>query len=47
VRIAYAMIAAREIDVLPLISDRYALDDLPEAFAALDTGRGIKLAIVP
>ncbi len=47
VRIAYEMIAARQIDVLPLISDRYALDDLPEAFAALDTGRGIKLAIVP
>jgi L-iditol 2-dehydrogenase len=47
VRVAYDMIVARQIDVQPLISDRYALDDLPEAFAALDNGRGIKLAIVP
>jgi L-iditol 2-dehydrogenase len=47
VRIAHDMIVGHEIDVLPLVSDRYPLDELPEAFAALDQGRGIKLAIVP
>jgi L-iditol 2-dehydrogenase len=47
VRVAYDFLVRREIEVLPLISERYALDHLPEAFAALDGGYGVKLAIVP
>jgi L-iditol 2-dehydrogenase len=47
VRDAYDLLARHEIEVLPLISQSYALDDLPEAFAALDGGHGVKLAIVP
>ncbi len=47
VRTAHDIIAGHEIDLLPLVSDRYPLAELPDAFAALDQGRGIKLAIVP
>jgi L-iditol 2-dehydrogenase len=47
VRDAYGLLSRHEIEVLPLISDTYALDRLPEAFAALDGGHGVKLAIVP
>jgi L-iditol 2-dehydrogenase len=47
VRAAYELLAREEIDVVPLISATYALDRLPEAFAALDMGHGVKLAIAP
>jgi len=47
VREAFDLLAAAAIDVTPLISDTYELERLAEAFAALDEGRGMKLAIVP
>lgn len=47
VRVAHDLLVRHEIEVLPLISDTFALDRLPEAFAVLDGGRGVKLAIVP
>jgi len=47
VRIAFEMLATNAIDVLPLISATYALDELPRAFAELDSGHGLKYAIVP
>jgi L-iditol 2-dehydrogenase len=47
VRVAYDLLERHEVEALPLISDTYALESLPEAFAALDGGHGVKLAIVP
>jgi L-iditol 2-dehydrogenase len=47
VRIAFEMLATNAVDVLPLISATYPLDDLPRAFADLDTGHGLKYAIAP
>jgi L-iditol 2-dehydrogenase len=43
------LLASHAIDVVPLISERFALDRLGEAFRALDAGGGLNLkyAIVP
>ena len=37
----------RKLDVEPLISERFALASVADAFASLDTGHGLKYAIVP
>jgi L-iditol 2-dehydrogenase len=47
VHAAYDLLAGGAVDPTPLISARYALDDLADAFARLDGGDGIKYAIVP
>jgi L-iditol 2-dehydrogenase len=47
VRAAYDLLAGGKIDPTPLISARYSLDRLAEAFDCLDGGDGIKYAIVP
>lgn len=47
VRAAYDMLVSGDIDPLPLVSERFALDDLPDAFVRLDQGDGLKFAIVP
>jgi L-iditol 2-dehydrogenase len=49
VRAAFELLAAGAIDVEPLISERFALDSLADAFAQLDEDRGInlKFAILP
>ena len=49
VRAAYDLLAAHALDVEPLISERFSLDRLGDAFATLLTGDGInlKFAIVP
>jgi L-iditol 2-dehydrogenase len=49
VRAAFELLAAGAIDVEPLISERFALDSLADAFARLDEDRGInlKFAILP
>jgi threonine dehydrogenase-like Zn-dependent dehydrogenase len=47
VRIAFELLATNAIDVLPLISGTYALDELPRAFADLERGHGLKYAIAP
>ena len=49
VRAAYELIASHAFAVEPLISERFALDDLAIAFAALEAGRGlnVKYAIFP
>jgi L-iditol 2-dehydrogenase len=49
VRAAYDLLAEGSIDVVPLISERFKLADLAEAFARLDEDRGInlKFAILP
>jgi L-iditol 2-dehydrogenase len=49
VRAAYELLVAHTIDVEPLISERFALERLADAFAALETGRGLdlKYAIAP
>ncbi|HXP94270.1 MAG TPA: alcohol dehydrogenase, partial [Candidatus Binatia bacterium] len=47
VRAAYELLASGAIDPAPLISARYTLDQLADAFAQLDGGDGIKYAIVP
>jgi len=49
VRRAYELLGSHAIDVEPLISERYGLDSLAEAFAALGAAGGLNLkyAIVP
>lgn len=47
VRSAYDLLANRRVDPTPLISERYPLDRLVEAFAQLDGGAAIKYAIIP
>lgn len=47
VRGAYELLANGRIDVEPLISARFKLDALAEAFIQLDGGDGIKYAILP
>jgi L-iditol 2-dehydrogenase len=47
VRAAFDLLASHAIEPLPLVSDRFALARLPEAFAELDAGHGLKYAIVP
>jgi L-iditol 2-dehydrogenase len=49
VRTAYDLLGAGAIDVEPLISERWGLDALADAFARLDEDRGInlKFAILP
>ena len=47
VREAYDLLAHARIDPLPLITHRFALGELEQAFAALDAGDGLKYAIVP
>lgn len=47
VRAAYELLSGGVIDPTPLISARYTLDQLADAFAQLDGGDGIKYAIVP
>ncbi len=46
---AYELLAAHALEVEPLISERFALDALDDAFASLDAGRGLNLkyAVVP
>ncbi len=44
---AYDLLASGTIDPTPLISARYSLDRLADAFAQLDGGDGIKYAIAP
>lgn len=47
VRATYDLLVSRRIDPTPLISARYPLDRLVEAFAELDGGSAIKYAILP
>ncbi len=49
VRAAYDLLADGALDVVPLISERFPLADLAQAFARLDEDRGInlKFAILP
>lgn len=49
VRAAYDLLASHAVDVEPLISERFPLERLAEAFASLETGRGLNLkyAIAP
>jgi L-iditol 2-dehydrogenase len=47
VRGAYELLANGRIDVTPLISARFKLDELAAAFTQLDGGDGIKYAILP
>jgi len=47
VKEAYKILRDRVIDVRPLISGRYRLDDIREAFEKLSRGDGIKYAIIP
>jgi L-iditol 2-dehydrogenase len=43
VRVAYDLLAEGAIDVVPLISERFNLDQLVDAFARLDEDRGINI----
>jgi len=47
VREAFELLAAGSIEVEPLISERFTLERVGEAFASLDAGHGLKYAIVP
>jgi L-iditol 2-dehydrogenase len=47
VREAFDLLVSGAIDPRPLITGAFPLDRLPEAFAALDQGRGMKYAILP
>ncbi len=49
VRSAYELLASHAFDVEPIISERFALDDLGAAFASLEAGRGLNLkyAVMP
>ena len=47
VREARDLLVDERLDVLPLVSERFALGELAEAFARLDGGDGMKFAIVP
>lgn len=47
VREAFELLTVAKLDVEPLISERFALDRVADAFASLDSGHGLKYAIVP
>lgn len=47
VRAAYDTLCARPFDVLPLVTNAYALESIGEAFARLDGGEGLKACIEP
>ncbi len=47
VRDAYGMLTGRMLDVKKLISGRYSLEQVEQAFRALSRGEGIKYAIIP
>lgn len=47
VKKAYGMLAGGGIDVKPLITGEYPLDELVTAFKRLEAGTGIKYAIIP
>ena len=47
VRQAYGLLASHEVDVEPLISERFALADLATAFRKLAEGTGLKFALIP
>ncbi len=49
VRAAYDLLTARAIEVEPIVSERFPLERLEDAFRSLDAGRGLSLkyAIVP
>ncbi len=49
VRAAYELLAANALDVEPLVSERFALDRLQDAFASLEAGGGLNLkyAVLP
>ena len=49
VRAAYDLLAARAVDVEPIVSGRFALENIDAAFAELESGSGLnlKVAIVP
>jgi L-iditol 2-dehydrogenase len=47
VRQAYELLASHEVDVEPLISERFALAELEAAFQKLAEGSGLKFALVP
>lgn len=47
VKESYELLASGRIDVKPLISGEFPLDDLQKAFDALIAGRGIKYVILP
>lgn len=47
VRMAYDILASGKLDVLSLISQTFALEDIAAAFMRLDGGEGVKFAIEP
>lgn len=47
VRRAYELLAAHEVDVEPLISERFPLTHLEAAFQKLAEGTGLKFALIP
>ncbi len=49
VRAAYDLLAARAVDVEPIVSGRFSLENIDAAFAELERGTGLnlKVAIVP
>ena len=47
VRTAYEILAGGKLDVLSLISQTFALEDIAAAFTRLDGGEGVKFAIEP
>jgi L-iditol 2-dehydrogenase len=47
VREAYGLLCDRAIDVRPLISGQYKLEDISEPFDRLSRGNGVKYAIIP
>ncbi len=47
VRQAFELLVSGEVEVEPLISERFALADLDAAFKKLDEGAGLKFALVP
>jgi L-iditol 2-dehydrogenase len=47
VRAAYELLTSGTVSVKPLVTQRFALENIADAFARLDGGEGIKFAIVP
>jgi threonine dehydrogenase-like Zn-dependent dehydrogenase len=47
VRQAYDLLTSHEVDVEPLISERFALANLAAAFGKLAEGTGLKFALIP
>jgi L-iditol 2-dehydrogenase len=47
VREAFDLLASGAVEVEPLISERFSLSHVADAFASLDAGHGLKYAIVP